>query len=512
MAMRRIAAIDMRTALGFVPVDYVAGDGIVINDGTISADGVGAAIAPPTGMAVSNGVTVLPDGSARVHVTVVWTASEGPDLDRYEVQISVDGGSTWPSGVTLGAWAMSWLIAGAALSTTYTVQVRAVSARGTKSDWVSGATTTPGPEGMIAAPTGVGANYATASGSDGGTVINVALAWVASTGPSLGTYEVQISVDNGATWPSNVIVGAAATTWIIDGALPSTTYTMRVRAISLSGTSKSAWATASVTTPTVSALYSIAPPTGVGANYATASGSGGETVINVALAWVASAGPGVGSYDIQISADGGSTWPSAVKVGPTATSWIINGAAPSATYTMRVRAVSANGLAVSSWATASATTPSTSSLYSIAPPTGPHANYATASGSDGGVVINVAFVWDPSTGPSVGTYEVQISVDGGSTWPSSVIVGPTATSWIINGAGSFDHLHDAGPCRQHQRTGDLFLGHCVHDHTSDLHPLQHRAPDRRGSQLRDRFRRGWKHGCQRGARMGAQRRPQPWRL
>jgi hypothetical protein len=78
----------------------------------------------------------------------------------------------------------------------------------------------------------------------------------------------------------------------------------------------------------------------------------GATSISLGLSWTASPGPALGSYEVQISSDGGTTWTAAdVTLGPAAVSYSFNPAIAATTYRGRVRAFSANGLATSGWAT-----------------------------------------------------------------------------------------------------------------------------------------------------------------
>ena len=184
----------------------------------------------------------------------------------------------------------------------------------------------------------------------------MALAWVPSVGPNLGGYEAGISVDGGAAWQSTPALGPTATSWIVNGAMPSTTYSFRIRAVARGDLAQSDCLTATVTTPAAAMLYSIAPPTGVSSSVGRTIQSDGTVLLTVATTWTASAGPNVAGYDVQVSVDGGSVWTDAVHVPETATSWLINGAVAATTYTIRVRARGTYAGAVSAWASASVAT------------------------------------------------------------------------------------------------------------------------------------------------------------
>lgn len=78
----------------------------------------------------------------------------------------------------------------------------------------------------------------------------------------------------------------------------------------------------------------------------------GATAIALTLGWAASDGPALGSYEAQMSSDSGATWTAAdAALGAGALAFTLSPAIPLANYQGRVRAMSANGLAISAWAT-----------------------------------------------------------------------------------------------------------------------------------------------------------------
>lgn len=97
----------------------------------------------------------------------------------------------------------------------------------------------------------------------------------------------------------------------------------------------------------VGVFYTIDPPTSPSIAVSTPSGG---TTISLTLSWGASDGPDLGSYEAEMSDDGGSTWTAAdVTLGASALSFTLTAATPFATYAGRVRAISAAGFAVSEW-------------------------------------------------------------------------------------------------------------------------------------------------------------------
>jgi hypothetical protein len=94
-------------------------------------------------------------------------------------------------------------------------------------------------------------------------------------------------------------------------------------------------------------VYSIAAPSSAALTISTPLGA---TSIAMTLTWTASIGAGLGSNEVQFSADGGSTWTALdVTTGASATRYTLNSATPATNYQARVRAISASGLAVSNW-------------------------------------------------------------------------------------------------------------------------------------------------------------------
>jgi hypothetical protein len=143
-------------------------------------------------------------------------------------------------------------------------------------------------------PTGIALEASTVVQGDGSSLIDMTTSWTASTGPSLGNYEVQYSNDSGVTWTAaDASVGSASTSYVLAPAVPSTNYQSRVRAISANGLAQSSWDTSLVVfSGTGGSGGGTVParPTGL---TATAGNS------QVALAWSANAGTdGVTSYKV----------------------------------------------------------------------------------------------------------------------------------------------------------------------------------------------------------------------
>jgi hypothetical protein len=97
--------------------------------------------------------------------------------------------------------------------------------------------------------------------------------------------------------------------------------------------------------------YQIAPPTAAGLTAGMVTQSDGTNLLFMNTTWTGSVGPSLGSYEVQMSADGGSTWTASdITVGPSVNNFRFSPAVPSVNYQSRIRALTQNGLGASTWA------------------------------------------------------------------------------------------------------------------------------------------------------------------
>jgi hypothetical protein len=75
----------------------------------------------------------------------------------------------------------------------------------------------------------------------------------------------------------------------------------------------------------------------------------GSAILAGTVAWGPSPGPNLGAYELQWTTDGGTTWPGGVALGADALSYVVAPALANTSYQARVRAVSMNGQAKSTW-------------------------------------------------------------------------------------------------------------------------------------------------------------------
>ncbi|NUR80350.1 MAG: choice-of-anchor D domain-containing protein, partial [Dermatophilaceae bacterium] len=283
---------------------------------------------PLTGSGVA---AVAPDAPTSVTATagnaaasVAWTAPVNTGtsaITGYTVQ-AFDGATAVGTPLSVAATAVSATVSGLTNGTTYTLQVRAVSAVGASPAGVSNAVVpiAPAPPGT---PTGVTATAGNAT---------VSVTWTApvDTGTSAITgYTVQ-AFDGATVAGTPLSVVATARSATVSGLTNGTSYTVHVTAVNAVGASPAGVSNA--VTPQAPPLPGT--PTGVTATRGNASAT---------VRWVApTTGGAVTGYQVKVSTGG-------VQVGAlraaasTARSLVITGLRNGTTYSLQVRAVSAGG-------------------------------------------------------------------------------------------------------------------------------------------------------------------------
>ena len=241
--------------------------------------------------------------------------------------------------------------------------------------------------------------------ADGALIVS----WTIPAGGWL-TYDVECSADDGATWTATCARGAAsstATTYdvTLTGVTNATAYRVRARAKNALGTAD--WReTGSL--PAISAPQRIAA-----IDVERADGS-------LIVSWTIPAG-GWLTYDVECSADGGSTWDATCTRGvstTTATTYAetLSGVTNATAYKVRARAK--NTLGVADWR-------ESDDLPSISTP-GRIADIDVDRADDSLIVG-----WPIPAGNWL-TYDVECSDDGGATWTATCARGigtTTATTY-----------------------------------------------------------------------------------
>jgi hypothetical protein len=347
--------------------------------------------APPTltAMRTANG----PNG-----ITLTWQApadTGGLPIERYDVDFSTDGGTTWTNG---------WTSLPPSPTSAAGVQCPEVTpCRYRLHAYTGNGASLPSPVAVVTL-TPPGAPYALTAARTVNGPNGVTLTWHAPAsdgGLPIELYYVDVSTDGGGSWSANAVSFAGTATSATGVACPEAVPCLyRLHAFTGNGEGAAS---------NIGAFPQPLPdaPTGLTATR-TANGPSG-----VSLTWQAPAGNGglpIELYYLDVSTDGGNTWStSAASFAGTATS--ASGVACPEVIACRYRlhAYTGNGLGPASFR----------AIVPLTLPSEPLSAAAvrTANGPNG-----VTLTWQPPTstgGLPVELYEADYSVDGGSTWTTN---------------------------------------------------------------------------------------------
>lgn len=334
-----------------------------------------------------------PTGSsvATTSFTANWSNPGG--ATSYYLDVATDSGFT--SFVTgynnKSVSGTSDSVTGLTAGTTYYVRVRAVSAGGTSAS--SAALT------QVTVPTAP--NTPTAGSV---TASSFAVSWSAVTGAT--SYKLDVATDSGFTSKLssyNDVTATSPTT--VSGLNASTTYYVRVRAVSSGGTGANS---GTLTQSTAASATAPAAPTGL-------TVTPGNQLLSLSFAAGADGGSAITNY--EYSTNGGSSW-TARSPASTATSFDITGLTNGTSYDVQVRAVNAigTGTATDSVAGTPRTTPGAPTGLSVTPGNGQLTASFTAPASNGGSALT----------------NYEYSTNGGSSF-TAVSPASTSTSITITG-------------------------------------------------------------------------------
>ena len=314
-----------------------------------------------------------------------WAASSG-FVAHYELQESTDGGTTW--AVPLNPTGTSHTIAGKTNGDTYHYRVRACNV-----DGCSGYNTTAAVRLPYAAPTTPGiVNASSINASDR----SMSLSWTAASG-QIEDYRLEQRDNDTAPWVTAYTGTASQTT--LSALSNGAQYQYRVKACNSDSCSD------------YSGIQQIRMP------YAAPFTPGVIVADQIdaenqrfRLQWAASAGT-VANYELQESADGGTSWASPIN--STDPSYIATGKTNGASYRYRVRTCNVD--ACSAYSDASDVRlpyakPGIPGGFSVA-----DINSAAAS---------ITTQWSTATG-YVEHYELQYSHNDGASWQGPVTTGNT---------------------------------------------------------------------------------------
>jgi titin len=351
----------------------------------------------PTGVSGTSGDT---------QVSLTWTAPAsdgGSAVTDYTIQYSSDGGTSWSDFSDETSSVTSATVTGLVNTTAYVFRVAAVNAAGTSAFSESSSSITP--TGPPHAPTGL-------SGTAGNG--QVSLTWtapVSNGGSALTDYEVQFSSDGGINWSTFTDGTSTATAATVTGLANGTQYLFRVAGINAVGTG-----TFSDPSDGVTPVTTPEPPTGV-------SGIAGNT--EVVLSWSepsTDGGTSITDYTVQYSSNSGGSWTTFADGTNASTGATVTGLSNGTEYVFRVAAVNAVGSG--SYSAAS---------EGVTPVTTPDAPISL-TGSAGDAQVSLSWTAPASNGGSAVTdYEVEYSLDGGSSWSPFADGTSTTTSATVTG-------------------------------------------------------------------------------
>jgi predicted RNA-binding protein with TRAM domain len=313
-------------------------------------------------------------------LSVDFTAGEtgGSDITLY--QYSTDGGATWsnrtfgttesPLSITTQTSDNSTVLLN---GTFYSVKIRAVNSAGsgTASETVRIAPLAV-PSAPIISTVAMGNSFALltfAVASDGGSPVTA--------------YEY--SLNAGISWTN---ASSLANPLRISGLQNGSNYSVIMRAINIAGPGDSS---------ATSAISPIGPPDAPRINTLTPS----DQTLEVAFTDGVTSGSPITGYEYSI--DGGNTWPSAGTA--TSSPFTISGLTNGSIYTVRIRAVNANGSGTSS-------DPVVSKPYTV--PGAPVITQIAVTGND--ATLNYTA---PASNGGQAITSYEYSIDSGSSWVST---------------------------------------------------------------------------------------------
>jgi titin len=332
----------------------------------------------PTGLSVS---AVTTSG-----MTVSWNVVSGLDYElKYSVNADLSGATTVnvpaPAGPTT-----SQVLTGLAQNATYYLQVRAKNGTGFSDPASTQQLTLPNP------PTGVAVQ--------GGSVqsTQLTLTWTAP-GGSLEKYDLRYSTNSDAEGGVTTDVSGSATSQVVSGLTPNTTYYLKLRAKNATGFSD-------FSAPIVQQLTLPAAPSGLAVQ------GGSVTTSGLTLTWTAPASNPAG-YELSISPNPGVTLP--IQLAGTATTCAVTGLAANTNYTFQLRAKNGTGFS------------DPTSVSQLTLPAQPQGLSIT-----GIQARQVTVQWNaPTSNPD--SYELRYSTDAGLAGAILLTPAGSATSQVVTG-------------------------------------------------------------------------------
>ena len=344
-------------------------------------------------------------GNAQVDLTWIVPVSDGGSaITDYQIQSSLDGGTSWAVVADAVSAATSFTVTGLINGTTYAYRVAAVTSYGlgawsTPSSLVTPITVTTAPSGLagVRGDSSVALTWTNPSDNGGAVIVD-----------SLVEYRLTTS----ATWSTFAHAPTAASAITVTGLTNGASYEFRVFSVNAAGASPSS----NIAGPLVPMTTASAPLNLVG--------TFGDAKVTLAWGTPTSNGGGpITDYLIQYrEARVGTPWTTVPHVASTATSIVVTGLTNGTPYFFRVAAVNPVGFGA------------TAVTSSITPMTIPGAP-AIVSATPGNASVDL--VWrapGSDGGGAISNYIIEYKVDGPSvTWTRFPRVASSATTATVTG-------------------------------------------------------------------------------
>jgi hypothetical protein len=172
---------------------------------TITPTGVAWTLNPPASVTLTPVSTTLPDGSTTISLEVTWPSSAGQLIDRYDVQVEVNGTGSWVSAPAAPGDSLISIFNNALANTDYRARVRAVRTSGqaiTSAFQESSVVNSGGTSSSVPSA----ASAVSATGSLGGILVR----WTGSSSSSVLGYKVYAVNNHSGAFGASSLVGTVS--------------------------------------------------------------------------------------------------------------------------------------------------------------------------------------------------------------------------------------------------------------------------------------------------------------
>ena len=214
-------------------------------------------------------LSATPLSATSVSIAFTTGTINGSAVTNYKYAYSSNGGSTYSEFAALDPADITSpvVISGLTQSTTYLIKLRAVSDFG---DSVDSSTVSVTTLTAPAAPTSL-------SSIAGNTAVGISFTAGADNGSAITNYEYALSTNSGSTYGAFTALSPvdATSPIVVSGLSPSTTYYIKLRAVSAAGVSPESSAVSATTTNTTNTTYLLIAGGGGGGSDTDVGGGGG---------------------------------------------------------------------------------------------------------------------------------------------------------------------------------------------------------------------------------------------